>query len=313
MISKSKLLEMFEKPTAVPKIDNNIFWENQIALFQKKFVTLELGDNPDFWANRGRAYYLNQPGQSNYDMNRRTRRFEDALNFWRERQRFIPDGIGFNSFRIVDNIFWKDGDFQDKGSCFWNVYKHHKDILEEADFLAILFYEEDNDLSRGTGRAWMLPYPQQSTNPSGWLIINAYSKRHRLQVHNIANTLGHILKAKYRHDIDDFSNWNHEKLLYVNNSYAAYFGMDEYISNDLTYTIGKPPEDAYCWACEEGYDIDDMTFIQGTPYCSECRNELFFSCSGCYNYFNLDEHSIYMSGYRTFCKKCYERERQRVR
>ena len=80
-------------------------------------------------------------------------------------------------------------------------------------------------------------------------------------------------------------------------------------------TDGRQPihEMRCCYGCEEEYDEDDMTEIDGDLYCRDCRNNQFAYCDRCENWHSSTTEVIYSRSYgawntRNYCDDCLEND-----
>lgn len=207
---------------------------------------------------------------------------------------------------------WRDGDFKDKGSCFWNEDGSRKgalQILAHNKVMAMRFYDPKHP-ERGKGRAWV------AKTKFGFAVFNGYGYTTAV----IARILADWSGLTYRR-IKLFNNGDADGTLYINHyktndaSDGAYDGHDGF-----AFALGKWEAihdleefdlkyyDRCCASCYDGMSRATAVNIRGSDdlYCSECAPRFKKRCPDCRRIW----HRFFMYGVtsgKQVCPECREK------
>jgi hypothetical protein len=195
---------------------------------------------------------------------------------------------------IVSEIDWQDGDFGDRGSCFWGSNREAKEMIESIGGLAVRFYEYE-DQNRGYARAWCLPYEH-----STWVIFNGYGIQNVTVAHLLADSAGLSYK---RVTVDN--NGSCDNMLWINGGTGYIIGEQSIIDRIDHVDFGIDDDATRCDNCGERTGTDYYT-VGWSTYCEYCYNELFAYCEKCDTDVDRDLIREAPDG-RYMCENCLNR------
>lgn len=194
-------------------------------------------------------------------------------------------------FDFVDHINWQDGDFGDRGSCYWGSNAGAKLMIEENGGYAVRFFDS---LGHGKARAWIVQVDHN------WVLFNGYGMGSNSTL-KIASILALYWELDFKEiDIRDTGT------LYINGGRGYLIGKPEEIASiryhrfdwderDTCTNCGDPVYERYWGADEE-------------IYCEDCYLRLFESCERCGEVFHRDSPDLeYYDDYGVLCEYCVER------
>ena len=228
-------------------------------------------------------------------------------------------------FRFDPIAQYKDGEFGDAGSCFWQSRPGARSLIRNEGGSFILFFDNPSALlregmftvqeGRGHTRAWILPVNQWcDTKEPLFALCNIYSDG-TLNKYNVIRAVANQLNMVYKHvDINSQS-----EMLYVNGNCGYLLGFDPEVMEKASktpivfkYKISTyqsfsdpllPPKPIKCSGCG-GYVeyssavADEYTRRHGL--CLTCYNKSYLVCTKCETEINRtrDIH------YRGLCRAC---------
>jgi hypothetical protein len=168
----------------------------------------------------------------------------------------VPD-----TFKFVNGLPWKDGDFSDKNSCFWGGRNVVREILKEQGVKALQLYKND----KGIGRALVLPI----NNRDNYLLFNVYGYPSYLE-----SFVVEFLKEYWEVNCSSTDTFNsldkmEENIIYTNgNAGWIYPSMPETLDVDLHIDVNNI-EEYFCMSCDaEFYEKREIKQIK-CPYCKK--------------------------------------------
>lgn len=173
-------------------------------------------------------------------------------------------------FKIVDQIDWKDGDFGDADSCYWQVYADidPKRMITDNGGYAICFFDADGD---GVARAWFYRAAHF------WVIWNGYGFAGNPTL-AVVRVIAQWLGMTYRR-IRLTNNGHEEGYLYINGGIGYALNTD--LHDVESYDFGWP-ETNPCAVCGQQLRGDEIWF---TPTyearCRACYTRDFVVCDVC--------------------------------
>lgn len=177
---------------------------------------------------------------------------------------FVPR-TGEYILDIVDHFDWKDGDFGDKGSCFWGKHSKAKDVLLNNGARVVRFYRS---FGVGISRAILLP---DNRLKDGFFVFNAYGV---FPLWVIAFVLSDLMQL----DVKPIMLHNEGMtigLIYINDKGQGYALSDtETLQSSLTISYNLQLGDyRRCIFCEQWGIVDDMVRVadwSNSLICKEC-------------------------------------------
>lgn len=182
-------------------------------------------------------------------------------------------------------------EYYHKGSCWWAEYGQSRDWLEQNGGGAIRAYRS----GKLVGRVWFIPYAHGTTE--GIILFNAYGQDSLQHVDVWGNLVATAWEVQMVMGNFYPSTCNSE--MYVNSSTSALVGTiaaSERTSSRPAFHVNlKTPEPVYgheqctCPWCEESYNLDDLTYVDGYgDICEGCLEHNFVYSEYCENYIPCD-------------------------
>jgi len=161
------------------------------------------------------------------------------------------------------NLNWTPGEFGDKNSCFFGIYKYQRTKIKLLGGYAMKVYDESQS---PLGRAWVLPYDEKEKN---FLVFNSYNTRNYNLIF-FARLLAIYLGGIYEMITGNIPNiYTNNKHFYFITTEGVEFSWAElwrYIESNLII----------CPTCGESHPILDLkTYLNDTKlYCPSCGTTL---------------------------------------
>lgn len=220
-------------------------------------------------------------------------------------QNLVTKELSRKFFVDFTNSFdWNDGDFGNKGSCWWGGYSDSLPTFEENGGWCIRFYDESKN---GIGRTWLYPDPEENVI----LGFNSYGVE-RPKVSKI------IKKIFLEHGIElhyatcNIENRYSSNIPYINGGtgFVLYDDGDSPKPDyDLNMYVVRDENHANCENCGYRINTDNEFYINVGDYiyCEDCTHKLFSFCDKCQEYCRTDDVnrvSDRHSRYDYLCEYC---------
>ena len=184
----------------------------------------------------------------------------------------IPPGKTY-IYDLTDKFDWKDGDFGDKGSCFWASKASAKNVIAEHNGMALRFYYEHVTETRTTGyaRCWVIP------RAGALLTMNGYG----LDLLEQSQVLAEIVGATAVR-VGLTNNERHDGIVWINNA-RGYIISDAPPERDTQLDLHFDTR-RRCVKCERMYDgqsywVDDLEVcglcLENAHRCGNCMKWSF--------------------------------------
>lgn len=215
---------------------------------------------------------------------------------------------------ITPSFDWKDGDFGDKGSCFWGSDRGRaRNHIRDNGGFALRFYKDANRNNKnGFARAFIIPHRLKDGTET-WLITNGYG----LNTQNICRFFATETQHPYKLiDLTVDGTWS--GTVYINAGGRGYIlGPEEKIakiskvnlqwntheSNSSSY-YSSSHDGTYCASCREEVDPDVARYRDNEYWCDNCYWNRYSICADCHQDIIYDRLTLVQPTGLRVCHSC---------
>lgn len=163
----------------------------------------------------------------------------------------FPEKIFYVQF--VNHFDWNPGSFADRGSCFWGDRHYAKNMMKDAGFYAMRFWDLDErdgePKIKGSARAWIAPdYPERGC----FVAFNYYGSQRDIRYRLVAEKFGMEWVC-----VDSVSNNGTTcDTLYLNGDHYCFYPPNYTHYNRGVSHVDFEIDDPYGDDCDDDY-VDD--------------------------------------------------------
>ncbi len=211
---------------------------------------------------------------------------------------------------ITNTIFWSDGNFGKKYSCWWGSYEESQDVfLNYANGIGLLFHDDPNDAHNGIGRLWIAPLHERGEDCL--FLFNQYGDYNNkpIRIEDSARILNTIIPETKAMNANLHNDVNGD-IPYINGNSGIMIvektsSFVEY--HDIHVNWGEPESEHWtCNRCGDRIDDEDeLRTYEDNYYCASCFDRYFTICYQCGETVRNRDASTSQTDGETYCDSCY--------
>lgn len=198
------------------------------------------------------------------------------------------------SFDFTNEFDWESGDFGDGGSCYFGGRSGARQMISEADGLAVRFFDSNGN---GLARAWILPHGN----------IHVFFNGYGMQLVTIVRVIATWAGLSYV-KVTVTNRGRSNDTLWINGDSGYVMGETSIIEDiqDVDFDLDDIHVDI-CENCGDPIHEDDVYWGIDQAYCEYCYYQLFRECDECGTVDFINDMKYIESEEIEVCDRCYSR------
>jgi hypothetical protein len=207
---------------------------------------------------------------------------------------------------ISDRIFWDDGNFGKKYSCWWGSFEESRQVFTDNNGIALLTHD-NHDAYNGIARLWIAPIDNDMI-----FCFNQYgndANGNAIRIEDSGRILTEIIPDSkiicgylYNNDSDDIPYINGNTGLFV---IPADSKLRDGYTEHVDWGDGEGENHEHCNNCGNRIDEDDAQYFDGDAYCQSCFDDRFIYCGICNETYRKRDATYSNTDDEYYCDSCY--------